>query len=737
MLRHAFLVLSPLLAAAVAAYAQGPSHDKDLHGDPLPPGALARLGTVRLRHDTTIVFAAFLPDGKSVVSVSSDGVACAWEVPSGKQIRRFEAYPASEQVGASPSGISGVTLSPDGKHLTAFCNDGFLRVWDWANARQLGKVASRRGSRGTAVFDLVYSPDGKTLMLSGSPRVLQLVHLPTGKQLGPVLGHADSLTSIWFTPDSSQIRTTDETQAINTWNAATGKHVATSTIKWPSEVRSTLRTAALLSPDGRVGVMSGGRLAAAGGPGVGGLAVTWQILLFDTADGKELGMMEVESNLNLFQPVQFAFSPDSKLLAVSGGDAQQKIDLYEVPSAKKLRTLTASGAVPPAGGVAPGGNMKGGGGKGGGGQGGVALPGAFQFQPAPFPGGKGGKKGGPGGVFGRASQRMLFSPDGQALAFQAETTAPIVVLAVTSGKQLCSLSAQSEGMAARPIVFSPDGRCLALLRSDGSTALHELATGQLRRTYGSKLLPFVGTDLPVAISPSGKLVALAGVGGLIHVWDALTGKELTTLKGHTRPVTALAFAPRGRTLASASHDTTGLVWDMSRIPRPNLPVKAPRPGDLDAWWQALAENDGARAIAAMSEFAAVPTDSVAWIKDRLKPAAPLDADRVRDLIKQLDDTRYKVREQATSDLLNIGEQLLPVIHKALDARPSPESEKRLRELREKMTSMMLQGERLRAFRAVEVLELIGTPQARQVLQALADGAAEALRTRSAQAALRR
>ena len=37
-----------------------------------------------------------------------------------------------------------------------------------------------------------------------------------------------------------------------------------------------------------------------------------------------------------------------------------------------------------------------------------------------------------------------------------------------------------------------------------------------------------------------------------------------------------------------------------------------------------------------------------------------------------------------------------------------------------MTGMLLQGERLRAYRAVEVLERIGTPAARQVLQALAD-----------------
>ena len=55
----------------------------------------------------------------------------------------------------------------------------------------------------------------------------------------------------------------------------------------------------------------------------------------------------------------------------------------------------------------------------------------------------------------------------------------------------------------------------------------------------------------------------------------------------------------------------------------------------------------------------------------------------------------------------------------------------------KLTGMVLQDERLRTYRAVEVLELIGTLAAREILQALADGAPGALLTTSAKAALHR
>src|SRR5262249_36707544 len=130
-----------LLSAPVADAVQGQPPAQDLYGDPLPPGAVARLGTVRLRHDGPIVFAAFLPGGRSVLTVSTDGVVCVWDLPSGKELRRFEAHPAKERPADAAARVTGASLSPDGKHLTAFCGDGFLRIWDLANARQLGKAA--------------------------------------------------------------------------------------------------------------------------------------------------------------------------------------------------------------------------------------------------------------------------------------------------------------------------------------------------------------------------------------------------------------------------------------------------------------------------------------------------------------------------------------------------------------------------------------------------------------------
>jgi tetratricopeptide (TPR) repeat protein len=73
----------------------------------------------------------------------------------------------------------------------------------------------------------------------------------------------------------------------------------------------------------------------------------------------------------------------------------------------------------------------------------------------------------------------------------------------------------------------------------------------------------------VAFSPDGQRLASGSVDNTVKLWDARTGQELLTLRGHTGSVTSVAFSPDGQRLFSRDSSGKMLAWDASTgAPRP-------------------------------------------------------------------------------------------------------------------------------------------------------------------------
>ncbi|MBY0396517.1 MAG: hypothetical protein K2X91_08625, partial [Thermoleophilia bacterium] len=125
---------------------------------------------------------------------------------------------------------------------------------------------------------------------------------------------------------------------------------------------------------------------------------------------------------------------------------------------------------------------------------------------------------------------------------------------------------------------------------------------------------------------------------------------------------------------------------------------------------------------------------IALLADRLRPVPAADADRIAKLIADLGGS-FDARRKATAELERLGELTVEPLKAALAKNPPLDLKQRIDKLIEKTGSQKLQGDRLREVRAVEVLELAATPEAKRVLGTLAGGAADARLTREAKAAL--
>jgi RNA polymerase sigma factor (sigma-70 family) len=776
---------------AAAATAERRKTAADAQGDPLPAGAVARLGTLRWRHGERVSSVTFSPDGTRLASASWDHTVGLWEVATGKRLRTFRGHKGFVTcVRFTPDGkslVSGaednirlwdvntgkerqqfkhagwvwsVALSHDGKTLAAHTNNvpaGCISLWDVGTGGKLRELVFEGNQDGVMALD--FSPDGKKLV-SGGDRVLRLFDVTTGKQLdlfgagkqtralafAPdgktfAVGRHDTVARIYdaatlkvrhelpgheylarcltYSPDSKTLITGDGGKTLRLWNVATGKKVREIT-------GDDFLECVAVSPDGAT--LATGSLGstirlwdAATGKQRGAVSghQTWltfaaftesktvvsvdlggSIRLWDATTGKEPRQLAVERDYT----GSVALSPDRRTLALGGSPG---IRLYDLTAGKEVRKPKGHERQIFSLSFSPKGDV-------------LASCAHLDRSIRLWDVTTGKELREIRTRHQNAPQCMAFSPDGTRLVSGGEFDHSLCLWDAASGKLIHQWPAHgksedrySRGVSA--VAFSADGSLLASSGADRVIRLWDATTGKSR----GQLIGHQGGYGPPVFSPDGRMLASSGSDGTIRLWELATGKERRSFEGHLGAVGRPDFSPDGKWLVTASMDTSALVWVVA-----GRDIAIPQGSSLTAeelmrLWQDLADDDAVRAYRAAGTLAAAPKQALPWLQVRLRRQAAADPGRIAGLIKNLDDKKFAVRDEAARELEKLRELAAPLLRKVRESQPTPEARLRVERLLEKLEGTLQAGETVRALRSIEVLEQVGSLEAQRLLERLA------------------
>jgi WD40 repeat protein/transcriptional regulator with XRE-family HTH domain len=543
--------------------------------------ATGRLLLTLSGHTDSVNGIVFSPDGKRIATTSDDHTAKVWDAITGEEIYTLSDF---------TDWVTRAAFSPDGKSLATTSGDHTLRIWDAATGK---KILTISRPESVHFWDVVYSPDGKHIAVSGwddHEGFAKVWDAKSGQELLslPLEGAAD-VRGVSFSPDGKRLAVAgDGIFQVKVWDADTGELLLKTNL-----FATGFPHKAVFSPDGKLAASAGENFKAKiFNP------VTGEVLL--TLPGHTSGISGV------------AFSPDGSRLATASWDHTARVwDITPGHEALFIPRDLTSENEPTAGlGRFPSYNIR------------YSPDGTRILSDDPA------EKA--ANIWDASSRKELlslpgradyldYSPDGKLVAISSDKI--ITILDAKTGKHLQTLVGHDDYI--KSINFSPDGEHLASAGIDGKAIIWDLASGKAvftlqepgvqfysvayspdgKRLFagegmalgivwdartGEKLFTFELTQgqygetlFDGAFSPDGKRLAVVNRLGLISIRDASSGKELLTWRGHLGRIEAITFSPDGNLVATVAEDGTARVWEAATgLNVLNLPVDGGGTGEV-------------------------------------------------------------------------------------------------------------------------------------------------------------
>lgn len=485
---------------------------------------------------------AFSPDARHVYIGSLDRSIRVWQgqVTPKQPIASFPVV-NRQWFNVLPAGDKQMWFaahSPDGKWLAWGGQDLVLRVQN----PHFGRLAGLLEEAPSGVLGLAVSPDGKILATGCFDGSIRLYDMKTRKLLDTLAGYKDRVWTVAFSPDGKKLAgasgswpNPDQAGEVKVWDLSTKKEILDlKGIESSAQAIAWSRTGKWLAVGTRDGLAR----------------------LYDAATGAlRQTMTGHKESVRLA-----AFSPDDRFLATAGAD-DATVRIWQVESGKKIAQLAGHKSGVNCIDWSPDGKM---------------LAGTSRPRNNPNPGeirlwtvaeteGK---------LTFKLKTILLghknhcltcaFSPDGKLLASGGGIYAEYgesIVWDIDTGKQLVTMHGHQRWVEA--VLFSKDGKTLITAGGTHNSGGEVRFWNVGAQAGWSVAKAHTGQICCAAWSRDGKTLATGSYDRTIKLWEASTGKLLTTFTdAHKKHLRCLAFSPDGKMLASSSNDETVKLWDL-------------------------------------------------------------------------------------------------------------------------------------------------------------------------------